>query len=359
MTAIPVGFDAKKDTIAIYGDRLGYFVQQLAADYNIISIGTMSALSVKDGWKKGVHFMMYRKWYRRIAEGYFAGNWELVDRQIAEMESLFQRNHVKFVIVTDLYPVIQRAVCLAAKNLHIPVAHYEHTSILNLKEDPEACEFYRNKAKDYADFYWYWSKNNQDAIVSRGIATEENSTVIGYPYKVDRKPIEKKKSVLWIGDGETQTAENPAIYYDLIKEVFQYCKEQDIPFLYRPHPKEWKQYYMPMVEQGMPLSHNSLAEDLEGNLIAIGGKTTCVLEAGLYEDVALQILWDERLVGPFLFENAYVLDTDAPNVIDHINRAVNGELAAKPIPEETLKVTDLKEHVKATIEKNIREFEGK
>lgn len=359
LIAMPIGFDKKKDTIAIYGDRLGYFTKQLSEYYNMVSIGTMTALPIKEGWKLGVHFMTYRKWYRKIAEGYFTKNWDVVDAQIHEMERLFQKTHVKFVIVTDLYPVIQRAVCLAAKKLKLPVAHYEHTSILNLKEDPVACEFYRDIAKDYADFYWYWSKNNQDAIISRGIATIENSTIIGYPYKVDRKPIEKKKSVLWIGDGETQTSDNPAVYYNLIKEVFEYCKQHDIPFTYRAHPKEWKEFYMPMVEEGMPLSHNSLAEDLEGNLIAIGGKTTCMLEAGLYDDIALQILWDDRLVGPFLFGNAYVLDTDAENVIRHINLALKGELAVKKIPEETLLVADIKEHVRETIEKNIKQFEEK
>lgn len=356
---LPIGFDRRKDTIAIYGDRLGYFAKELSAYYNILSIGTMKAISVKDGWKQNIHFMMYRKWHRKIAEGYLNHDNELIDRQILEIQKMFKQNHVKFVIITDLYPVIQRAICLAAKNEHIPVAYYEHTSILDLKVDNAACDFHRDIARDYPDFYWYWCKKNKNAIVERKIATEENSTIIGYPYQIDRRPIEKRKAVLWIGEAEAHHSSRPEVCYQLVEGVYQYCKENDIEFTYRPHPKEKEQFYMPLVEQGMKLSTLSLAEDLEGNYIAIGAKTTSVLEAGLYDDLVIQVIWDEDMIRPFEFENAYILGADLEDITKHIDMAIKGEISPKDIPEETLIINGVIERAKSAIENNIRQYEDR
>lgn len=358
LKVVPIGFDRKKDTIAIYGDRLGYFTKLLSEYYNIISIGTMTALPMKEGWKLGVHFMTYRKWYRKIAEGYMNHDNGTIDQQITEMERLFKKTGVKFVIVTDLYPVIQRAVCLAAKNLNIPLAHYEHTSLLNLTKDPYASKFYQEHAKDYVDFYWYWSQKNMDTIVNFGIATEENSTVIGYPYKVDRLDIEKKKSVIWIGDGETHDSKTPEVYYTVVRQIYEHCKEKHIEFVYRPHKKEKKEFYMPLVEEGMKLSHHSLAEDLEGNYVVIGGKTTCLLEAGLYEDVVFQVLWDHAIVDHFLFENAYILSTNKEEVLQSIDDALCGKIPAKKVKEYNLLISEQGKLARDTIEKNIRQFKG-
>lgn len=354
---IQFGFKKNKPTIAIYGDRLGYFTRLLSEYYNIISIGTMSALPMKEGWKRQVHFMTYRKWYRRIAEGYFNKDTKLIDQQIAEIEQLFKKTKVCFVIVTDLYPVIQRAVCLAAKNQGIPLAHYEHTSLLNLTQDPNASKFYQEHAKDYVDFYWYWSQKNMDTIVDFGIATKDNSTVIGYPYKVDRLNIEKKRSVIWIGDGETHDSKTPEVYYQIVRAIYEHCKEQGIEFIYRPHKKEKKEFYMPIVELGMKLSSNSLAEDLEGNYVVIGGKTTCLLEAGLYDDIVFQVLWDEKIVGHFLFDNAYVLSTDHAEILSNIDAALDDKLKPKKVQEYHLLISEQGKLAKETIEKNIRQFE--
>lgn len=356
---IPIGFDRRKDTIALYGDRLGYFVQKLAEYYNIISVGGMSSASVSQLWKKNVHVIMYRKWNRRIAEAYIREDWKAVDHELAEIEQVFRRNHVKFLIVTDLYPVMQRALCLVAKNLNIPIAYYEHTSIINLKEDMQMCEFYQNQAKNYTDFFWFWSEKNKDDIVGRNIAKENQSTIIGYPYKIDRRDIEKKKSVIWIGDGETHHSEKPEIFYNLVEQVFEYCQEKGIGFIYRPHPKEKKHFYRPLAERGMKLSKNSLAEDLEGNYVVIGGKTTVMMEAGLYEDVVFQILWDEKKVGLFLFDNAYVLRPETDNLIEQISLALEGKIEPKPVTECSLARLDIKQVTKTAIEKNIRQYEGK
>lgn len=356
---LPMGFDRRKDTIALYGDRLGYFVQEISEYYNVISIGGMSSASVSQLWKKDVHVIMYRKWNRRIAEAYIKQDWKAVERELAEIERVFRRNHVKFLIVTDLYPVIQRALCLVAKKLNIPIAYYEHTSIINLKEDVQMCEFYQNQAKDYTDFFWFWSEKNKDDIVARNIAREEQSTIIGYPYKIDRRDIEKKKSVIWIGDGETHHSEKPEIFYNLVEQVFEYCQEKGIDFTYRPHPKEKKHFYRPLADRGMKLSKNSLAEDLEGNYIVIGGKTTVLMEAGLYEDVVFQILWDEKKVGLFLFDNAYVLQPEINSIINHISMALKGKTLPKPVEEYSLARLDLKKVTKAAIERNIRQYEGK
>lgn len=354
---MPIGFDRKKDTIAVYGDRLGYYVQQLARYYNVVGIGSFASIGVKEAWKKGIHSITYRTWYRRLAEGYQEDDYALIEKEIGELEAMFERLHVKFVIVTDLYPVIQRAVCLAAKRKQIPVAHYEHTSLLNLTQDPDASRFYQEHAKDYSDFYWYWSQKNMDTIVDFGIANIDNSTVIGYPYKVERLDMEKKKSVIWIGDGETHDSDTPEVYYGIVKAIYEHCKEKGIGFIYRPHMKEKKAFYEPLVEQGMKLSHNRLAEDLEGNYVVIGGKTTCLLEAGLYDDVVFQVLWDQKIVGAFLFENAYVLSTDKEEILNSIDQALAGNLPAKKVREYNLKISELGELSKATIEKNIRQYE--
>ena len=357
--AIPFGFDRKKDTIAVFGDRLSFYVQELAEYYNIISIGGVSKVNLMELWKKGVHSITYRTWHRRMADGFINDDWDKVDKEIAQIEKLFKRNNVKFLIVTDLYPVIQRAVCLAAKNLNIPIAYYEHTSLVNLKEDAQICEFYQTQAKNFTDFFWYWSEKNSKEIIGRNIANEDNSTIIGYPYKINRLDIEKKKSVLWIGDGETHLSETPEVYYKIVEEIFEYCKKNEIDFLYRPHPKEKKYFYEPLLEKGMQLSTKSLAEELEGNLVVLGGKTTVILEAGLYEDITCQILWDKKIVEPFLFDNAYVLAPDIEKILKHIQMALNGEVGPKPVEEYSLAITDLKNATKAAIEKNIRQYEGK
>lgn len=357
--AIPFGFDRKKDTIAIFGDRLSFYVQELAEYYNIISIGGVARANLMELWKKGIHSITYRTWHRKMAEGFIQDDWDKVDREIAQIERLFKRNKVKFLIVTDLYPVIQRAVCLAAKNLNIPIAYYEHTSIINLKVDTQMCEFYREQAKNFTDFFWYWSEKNSKEIIGRNIATEENSTIIGYPYKVNRLDIEKKKSVLCVGDGEVNHSENPEVFYQIIEKIAAYCAANGIEFVYRPHFKEKKHFYEPLVERGMKLSTKSLPEDLEGNFIILGGKTSVMMEAGLYDDVAFQLLWDKKLVEPFIFDNTYVLEPDIENIQRHIQQAVDGELKPKPVETYSLAITDLKNVTKAAIEKNIRQFEGK
>jgi hypothetical protein len=305
---------------------------------------------MKDAWKMGIHYITYRKWQRHLAEGYMQDDMELVDREIADIERLYRKLHIRFLIFTDFSPTIQRAFCLAAKNLHIPVAHYEHTCVYNFLSDGQALKFFQTYAKDFTDTFWYWSEKNQEKVIRLGIADRDKSRVIGYPYRVNRLDMEKKNSVLWIGDGDTHFSKTPEVYYHLAEAVFAYCKEHGIGFTYRPHPREKKSFYTGLVEKGMSLSSKSLAEDLEGNRIVIGGKTTCVLEAGLYEDIAIQLNWDSEIVGAYLFDNAYVLDDNEEGLILTLQKAVAGEIPAKPVPEESLLVGGCAARAKEAIE---------
>jgi hypothetical protein len=275
---------------------------------------------------------------------------ELVDREIADIERLYRKLHIRFLIFTDFSPTIQRAFCLAAKNLHIPVAHYEHTCVYNFLSDGQALKFFQTYARDFTDTFWYWSEKNQEKVIRLGIADRDKSRVIGYPYRVNRLDMEKKNSVLWIGDGDTHFSKTPEVYYHLTEAVFAYCNKHGIGFTYRPHPREKKSFYTGLVEKGMPLSSKSLAEDLEGNRIVIGGKTTCVLEAGLYEDIAIQLNWDSEIVGAYLFDNAYVLDDNEEGLILTLQKAVAGEIPAKPVPEESLLVGGCAARAKEAIE---------
>ena len=109
----------------------------------------------------------------------------------------------------------------------------------------------------------------------------------------------------------------------------------------------------------MTLSTKSLPEELESNLVVLGGKTTVILEAGLYEDVTCQILWDRKIVEPFLFDNAYVLEPDMEKILEFVQMAIDGQLEPKPVETYGLAITDLKNVTKAAIEKNIRQYEGK
>lgn len=348
--ALPVGFDSSKKTIAVYGDRLGDFIKELSKDYNIVVFGGLNGVPMKTAWSMGIHYITYRKWQRHLAEGYMQDDMNLVDREIADIEKLFRRLKIRFLIFTDFSPTIQRAFCLAAKNLNIPIAHYEHTCIYNFWNDEEALRFFQTYAKEFTDTFWYWSKKNQEKIIGKGIADRDQSIVIGYPYKVKRLDIEKKNSILWIGDGETHTSKNPEVYYKLVETVFEYCRKQNIEFTYRPHPREKKPFYAGLIEKGMPISAKSLAEDLEGNKIVIGGKTTCVLEAGLYEDIVFQINWDPEIVGAYLFDNAYVLGDQADQLILMLEKALAGEIKAKEVPEESLLIGGCAQRAKQAIE---------
>lgn len=351
--ALPVGFDSNKKTIAVFGDRLGYFVQGLAEEYNVVVFGGLNGVPMKAAWKKGIHYITYRKWQRHLAEGYMQENMVIVDSEISDIEKLFQKLKIRFLIFTDFSPTIQRAFCLAAKNLQIPVAHYEHTCIYNFMVDDEALHFFQRYARDFTDQFWYWSKKNMDTVLDKGIADEANSVVIGYPYKVNRLDVEKKNQVLWIGDGETHTSKHPEVYYELVRAAYNYCTKQQIPFAYRPHPREKKTFYEPLLQEGMPISKKSLAEDLEGNKIVIGGKTTCVLEAGLYEDIVFQINWDDEIVGQYLFDNAYVLSADTKTLLGMIQKAIDGDMLVKEIPRDSLLVGECIDRAKKVIEESI------
>jgi len=149
------------------------------------------------------------------------------------------------------------------------------------------------------------------------------------------------------------------VYYKIVEGVFEYCREKHIPFCYRPHPKEKKHFYEPLVKKGMQLSKQSLVEDLEGNLVIMGGKTTVILEAGLYGDVAIQILWEKERVGDFLFDNAYVLEPNINCVVEAVSGAIDGKLQPKVVEASSPMLSDLKNVTKAAIEKNIRQYEGR
>lgn len=357
--ALPFGYDKRKKTIAIYGDRLGYMAEELAKEYNLLSIGRFSNSDFKQLWKKGIHSIMFKKWNRDIAEGYINEDETIVDKTIKEIESIFRKCKVELLIVTDLYVSIQRALCMAAHNLGIPVAYFEHTSIFEEKVDPELCKFHKEYGKKLTDFYWFWSEKNRQDSIKVGIAKEENSFVVGYPYRIQHNNVKKQPTILMAGDAAIHWTDHGEDFYKMVEHIYEYCKAHNIEFTYRPHPKELKDMYRAIAEKGMKLSKNTLQDDLDRNLVVIGGRTTVILEAGIYGDVVFQVVWDEETVRPIVFENAYVLEYDMDQITEQLQKAVDGTLGPKPIEEYNLKLTDVASSAAAAIEAGIAKYKNR
>ncbi|MGN1167810.1 MAG: hypothetical protein ACI4S2_15435 [Lachnospiraceae bacterium] len=357
--ALPFGYDKKKKTIAIYGDRLGYMVESLAKEYNILAIGRFSNTDFKKFWKMGIHSVMYQRWNRNIAEGYINEDAAIVEKTIGEIEAIFRRCKVEFLIVTDLYVSIQRALCIAAHNVGIPVAYYEHTSIYEERVDEELYKFQVEYGKKFTDYYWFWGERNRQYSIGLNIANEDNSYVIGYPYRIQNNAVEKQPTILMAGDAAIHWTDHGEDFYKMVEHIYEYCKAHNIEFTYRPHPKELKDMYRAIAKKGMVLSKNTLQEDLDRNLVVIGGRTTVVLEAGIYGDVVFQVVWDEETVRPNVFENAYILEYDMDQITEQLQKAVDGTLGPKPIEEYNLKLTDVASSAAAAIEAGIAKYKNR
>jgi hypothetical protein len=337
----------RKNLILVIGSKMTAFLTENRKNFNVITM-ERGAFSIKELAQNGIGLMPVNYWYWKFVCAMQTDE-KKAEKYAQDMAKVMKRMNPQVIVLTDMKKALHRSLAYAARKADVPVVYYEHGANESGERDVKYGKAFTCEIMDY---FWYWSRKNMLKSISLGLSEPDNSFVIGYPSSYDmrtEKPSNRKK-VLLVGTGKMEKVDT---YYDIIEKIYLYCRENEMEFIYRSHPKESDRYgyrVKKLEDMGVQFSGNTLKQDLKNNYIVVGSATSVVFEAALYGDCVIQVVYDYKEVEPYIFDGVYQTP-DADGAIELIQKAVDGELEPKKLNKDNLMYGELAPRTKEAVEK--------
>jgi hypothetical protein len=318
-------------------------------------------MSMERGWfsrreliKNRIGLMPVNYWYWKFICAMETDE-QKAEKYAQDMARVMKRLNPQVIILRDMYSAFHRSLAYAAHKADIPVVFYDHGLGVPAEWGEKRLRYERDFTDKIVDYFWHWSKKNMLRNIALGVGKLDNSYVVGYPYyySVRENNPENKRTVMFVGSGIVPgESSNIEVHYDIVKKIFLYCKENNIEFLYRGHHKEngnYKDKIRELQELGVQFSKNTLKQDLQDHYITVGAVTTVMMEAMLYGNFVIQLVYDYEAEKISLCDDAYHVP-DADSAIEMIKKAVDGELEPSKLNKDNLMYGELAQRTKEAIE---------
>lgn len=243
------------------------------------------------GFQRGiaVHFIHHE--VSLLNKAFLTHREEFAEKAIAKIQNYLLKHDIRLIVLGNDKLFEERLLIKSAEHIHVPVVIIQHGIYT---ED----SFTKLKTADSAENFWVWSNYVKDLYKSCYVDKRAKISVIGYPYdipNVDDSVL--KPCVLFLGNQYFNfNKEEGKGYISIAVTVKNICQENNLSFVYRPHPAEIMNKDIKEYNQLLPyISKNkNLWDDLKKANIVIGDISSAMVEAGLAGRKVIQIIWSER-----------------------------------------------------------------
>ncbi len=289
----------------------------LHIQYNILTFGGSLNKKFREKKYKNVKAVYYAVESRLLYKGFLTHNMKYPIRAISRIDRLFKSNNTKLIIIGNDWTFIERAIAISGHRLGIPVIVLQH-GIYN-SETIKIMEFGK-----YSDRFWCWSDYVKDTYEKTYSPPVNFVKVVGYPHKVRNYSNKGEDRVLFIST--PYCLEDSRLfdeYKKLIGLVMDCCSDLGITFVIRLHPSENSEHYLDLFNnRNFSISEQSdLWKDLCQSGLIIGDSSSVLVEAGLVQKRALQVLWNEkiqRIAKDDLYSSTIKVEYDKKSIYDAI-----------------------------------------
>jgi hypothetical protein len=215
---------------------------------------------------------------------------------VKKIEERLKKERPKYVILwNDCFP-IERAIALASKKLKIPTIQIQ-VGMYNSMYAPDNGRV--------ADYVFVWGEFFRKLYLKYNLRTPKNTFVLGYPKKFEKlqknTEIRQKYKVVYFGQAFMEF--NKKLGWkqiETIKKLGKLCKEIELEFVYRPHPKEDREELRKQL-LGIKLTKKdeTMNESLVSGDIFISLFSTALIEAAMHSQVCIQLEKPNFRVGNF------------------------------------------------------------
>ncbi len=277
-----------KCNILILDFKFEKMISELSEDYNIYVVYDSLSRYKEYKSKLSTHIYFPHLWMKLINSSFFSQDMGDAAEAISQIKAFMKKNHLQLLLVGNDKLFIEKALIYAAKQLEIPVIIIQH-GVYNV-------DSFRSlySAKE-ADYFWCWSQYIKDMYINFYGGSEDRVKVVGYPFEVKEKINKNGKYILFLGNQYSNFDKDEGIrYLNIAKDVYKICRNNNLTFVYRPHPAEiiddsYGELLDTNIMKGIPL-----ISDLMESSVIIGDISSVMVEAGIMGCPVIQIIWSER-----------------------------------------------------------------
>jgi hypothetical protein len=201
-------------------------------------------------------------------------------KKLEEKLSILKPDYV--VLNNDGFP-IERAIILACKKLGICTIEIQHGQIFKHL-------LFGGRVVDY---FLVWGQYYKDLYVNEKQRKPEEIYILGYPYKICKSKTKNKKyKVYYLGQNiETFRADLTYLKLKTINELDKLCKDLNMDFVYRPHPRTKREFIKNNLPQVKITPENEeLSKSINNGDIFISFYSTSLIETAMRSKIALQLI---------------------------------------------------------------------
>lgn len=207
-----------------------------------------------------------------------------IDKEISKIRKIIKQLSPTAIVFSGDSSLQDRAIILAAKEESVPT--------INLQEGiyQSQVPIIHGRAADYV---FVWGRFFKSLYLKQKIRSSRTIKILGYPHKLKPLPTNPKEPRLTI----YYLGQNFEIYdkkllepkLETIKELNKICKDFDIDFIYRPHPRDPKS----LLENSLPNVEFAVNETLNDSFkrgdVFVSFNSTTLIEAALHNKLGIQL----------------------------------------------------------------------
>ena len=266
----------------------------------------------------------YRDWQKAIDKSFLSHDMSYANKAAESVQAYIRKNNIKAVVMGNDKRFIERLIVISAQQMGIPAVIIQH----GIYSDEYS--FGKLLTANTADYFWSWSEYTRECYLKRFNKNPDRVKVIGYPFKM-LEHTGSGKSVLFIGNQYKVNKGEKEEHLKIADTVLKICKEQNIDFIYRPHPGETIDGSYGDLSEHISC-HVDLIDDLSESKLVVGDISTALVEAGLCGLNVVQVIWNDNSRNA-LTNPIYDFTKKVSNDYDEIKNAITELISSDERPQ--------------------------